>query len=571
MGLTTALFTGLSGLTTNSEAISVTGNNIANLNTTGFKASRVTFETQILTNLATASGPSSELGGTNPIQVGQGTRIGAITRNFNNGSVAPTGVATDMAIEGDGFFVLSAEGAQRFTRAGNFQLDRDFNLVNPDGGRLQGYGIDADFNIIDDGGLVDLHVPVGMLTLAEATKSVALVGNLSTDGDVAVNASQFRSEPLFDQSLDSVADSSILLTDLRGVSTVSMFSTGDIITVTGVTKGGTMLPDRTFEVGWADTSGSDAQGQTLQALMSFLNNVLGIDNSVSGGVTLDPDGSGRILIEGNTGEVNDIDIDSGNIIVNELTNPTEPLKFNQHQAAGGESVRTTFVAYDSLGSPMQVDVSIVLETKANTGTTWRYYAQSKADTDVDRVLGNGVLEFDTNGSFVSVSDPSFTIDRDDTGAFSPQQISLTFSSPEGALSALADSNSQVTAMRQDGSPVGTLQDFNVSENGTIVGVFSNGQLRDLGRVTLAKFANPVGLVEEGANLFAVSANSGMPAIVGPGIGGTGRIIGESLELSNTELSNEFINLINYSTGFSASSRVLTTSDRLIQELLATVR
>lgn len=570
MGLTTALFTGLSGLTTNSEAISVTGNNIANLNTTGFKASRVTFETQILSNLAAASGPSSELGGTNPIQVGQGTRIGAITRNFNDGSIAPTGVATDMAIEGDGFFVLSAEGAQRFTRAGNFQLDRDFNLVNPDGGRLQGYGIDADFNITQDGGLVDLHVPVGMLTLAEATKSVALVGNLNTNGDVAVNGSKLRSETLFDQGLNRVADPAISLTELRSVSVVSMFSTGDIITVTGVTKGGATLPDRTFEVGLGNTSGSDAHGQTLQDLMSFLNNVLGIDNSISGGVELDPE-NGWILVEGNTGELNDIVIDSGNILVNELTNLTEPMRFHQNRAADGESVRTTFVAYDSLGAPMQVDVSIVLEAKANTGTTWRYYAQSKDDTDAARMLGSGLLEFDTNGSFVSVSDPSFSIDRDDTGAFSPQQISLAFSSPEGSLSALADSSSQVTAMRQDGSPVGTLQDFSVSENGTIVGVFSNGLLRDLGRVTLAKFANPVGLVEEGANIFAVSANSGMPAIGEPGTGGTGRIIGESLELSNTELSNEFINLINYSTGFSASSRVLTTSDRLIQELLATVR
>ena len=214
---------------------------------------------------------------------------------------------------------------------------------------------------------------------------------------------------------------------------------------------------------------------------------------------------------------------------------------------------------------------MVLEAKANTGTTWRYYAQSQSDTDVDRVLGSGTLDFNVNGTFVSVSDPSFVIDRDHTGALSPQEISLAFSSPEGSLSALADSTSQITALRQDGSPVGTLQDFSVREDGTIVGVFSNSLLRDLGRVTLAKFVNPVGLVEEGANLFAVSSNSGIPAIVEPGTGGAGRIMGGALELSNTELSNEFINLINYSTGFTASSRVLTTSDRLIQELLATVR
>jgi len=570
MGLTTALFTGLSGLKTNSEAISVTGNNIANLNTTGFKASRVTFETQILNNLAPAAGPSAELGGTNPIQIGLGTRIGAITRNFNDGSLAPTGVATDMAIEGNGFFVLGFEGNQRYTRAGNFQLDRDFNFVNPDGGRLQGYGIDADFNVIE-GVLTDLHLPVGVLKLAEATDSVVLAGNLSTDGDAAVNESILHSNALFGTDLMPVTDAAELLTDLRDGTAAPMFADGDIVSVTGITKGSGTLPDRTFEVGVTNTSGSDANGATLQDLMMFLDDVLGIDNSVSGGVSLDARGTGEIVIQGNTGAVNDIVIDSGNIIVNESMNPTLPLKFNKLQGADGESVRTTFVGYDSLGSPLQVDVSIVLESKEKTGTTWRYYVQSKDDTDVDRVLGNGLLEFDTNGSFVSVSDPSFTIDRDGTGAFSPQQISLTFSSPDGSLSALADSTSQVTALRQNGSPLGTLQDFSVSEDGTIVGVFSNSLLRDLGRVTLAKFVNPVGLVGEGANLFTVSANSGIPAIVGPGTGGTGRIVGGTLELSNTELSNEFINLINYSTGFTASSRVLTTTDRLIQELLQTVR
>ena len=88
---------------------------------------------------------------------------------------------------------------------------------------------------------------------------------------------------------------------------------------------------------------------------------------------------------------------------------------------------------------------------------------------------------------------------------------------------------------------------------------------------LAKFANPVGLIEEGASLFNVTANSGIPGIVAPGTGGAGRIIGGALELSNADLSNEFISLINYSTGFTASSRILTTSDRLIQELLASIR
>lgn len=570
MGLTTALFTSLSGLTSNSEAISVTGNNIANLNTTGFKASRVTFETQILQTLEQASAPSADLGGSNPSQVGLGTSIGAITRNFNTGSLAPTGVATDLAIEGNGFFVLNVEGAQRFTRAGNFQLDRDFNLVNADGGLVQGFGVDDEFNVAE-GVLTNVNIPVGVLTLAEATKGVTLTGNLNTNGDVAFKGSRITSDSLYVAG-GKPAVTTDALTSLFDSTGSPRFMAGDLITVTGVQKGNATIAEQSFEVGRTNTLNADSNGETLGEFVAFIEDILGIDTNVSGGVTIN--GAGRIVINGNTGAVNDIALASENILLNQTTNSSLPFVFHKDAQTGfadGESVRTTFVAYDSLGSPLRIDVAMVLEDKTNTGTTWRYYAQSDNDTDLDRVLGSGVLEFDTNGAIISTSQDTFTIDHDNTGAFSPQQIKLTFDAPVGSLSALADRTSQLAALDKDGSPIGTLQSFSVSDDGTIVGVFSNSLLRDLGRIVLGQFVNPVGLLEEGANLFSASANSGIPTILQPGQGGSGRIIGGALELSNAELSNEFISLINASTGFSASSRVLTTSDRLMQELLATLR
>lgn len=572
MGLTTALYTGLSGLTANSESISVTGNNIANLNTTAFKASRVTFETQILDMFSPASGPSKGLGGTNPVQVGLGTNLASVTQNFSDGALVTTGVASDLAIEGNGFFVVELAGVERYTRAGNFQLDRDFNLVNPDGGIVQGFGVDSDFNVIK-GVLTNVNIPIGVLTSAEMTQNVTLGGNLNADGDIGINSTVITSDAIYSDSPPSIpALTGDMLNSLYDVGGNQLFMTGDVITITGATKGGTTLPDRTFEVGPNNTTGSDSHGEILSDFNGFLEDVLGIDTAVSGGVSVI--GSGQIVIRGNTGTVNDIELAGGNIIVNRDTNPTLPFGLNKDALTGladGESVRTSFVAYDTLGTPLQIEISMVLENKTNAGTTWRYYAQSNDDTDLDRVLGNGQLNFDINGKLVGVTNPSFTIDRTNTGALTPQQITLGFSGQYGSLSGLTDTSSQMTALSQDGSPIGTLQSFNVKDDGTISGVFSNSLIRDLGQIVLAKFTNPVGLVEAGGNLFDDTANSGIAAIVQPGSGGTGRIVGGALELSNTELSNEFINLINASTGFTASSRILTTSDRLIQELLATVR
>lgn len=571
MGLTTALYTALSGLTTNATLLSVAGNNISNINTTGFKASRMTFETQILQNLSPASAPTSNLGGTNPAQIGLGAREGTITRDFSNGSLQLTGVSTDMAIEGNGFFVVDVAGVRRFTRVGAFTLDSNFNLVNPDGGLVQGFAVDDDFNVIE-GVVGNVLIPVGILTLAEATSLVRFTGNLNSGGDEATMGSITTSDPLYSDATQTTAavagDALATLFDNTGT---ALFAVGDVITVSGATKGGATLPDKTFEIGPANTTGSDDFGTTLQDFIDFLDDIMGLDTAANPSAGIAVSGAGEIVVTGNTGTVNNIALDTGDIVVNQTTTPTLPFDWTQTQDADGESVRTSFVAFDSLGTAMTIDMSFVLETKDNTGTTWRFYIQSEDDTDLDRVLGSGTVSFDTDGQFATATAASLTIDRNNTGAVTPQTISVSFVNPDGSISALESVTSVVNTLSQDGSAMGTLSGFTISENGTIVGVFSNSLLRDLGRVVLAKFANPQGLVEVGANLFDVTANSGDPQIVSAGAGGAGRIVGGALELSNVELSEQFINLITATTGFSASSRVLSTSDRLVQELLAAIR
>jgi len=583
MPLQTSLFTGLAGLSVHSRMLDVTGNNISNVNTIAFKKSRISFETQISQTLRNGSAPSADLGGTNPAQSGLGVRLGSIHRDFSDGGFMPSGISTEMAIEGSGFFILNDNGSERYTRAGNFTLDRDYNLVAANGGLVQGYGVDEEFSIVE-GILTDVNIPIGVLTVADATTEVRFKGNLHAGGDTATQGSLITTQALYSDALATVAATSA--TALNSVYDTAggavLFSTGDVITVTGMSKGGATLPDHTFEVGPANTTGSDDYGTTLGDLLDFLDEHIGIDSAVSGGIQVSDgvtaiDGTvwpaGQVVVLGNTGEKNDLSMEAASIIVNQATSPTTPFTFTKQQSADGESVRTTFVVYDTLANPVLVDLTVVLEGKSNSGTTWRFYAQSEDDSDLDRTMTNGLLSFDTNGNYVSSTVGAISIDRDSTGAFTPLQVSLTFESDGESVYALADQqeNSEVSAYYQDGSPMGTLEDFNVNSDGELIGVFSNGLMRTLGRIPLATLANSMGLEEVSANMYRTSVNSGIAVVVNPGSSGAGTIIGRATELSNVELSDEFITLISASTGFSANARVITTSERLIQELLASVR
>ena len=142
MGLTTALNTSLNGLQLNETAIEVIGNNIANAATNGYKASAVQFTTQLSRTLSVGSAPQGQNGGTNPRQVGLGSTTAAIRRDFSQGAITTSTSPSDLAIEGEGFFVLSGADGQVYTRNGNFTLNNQSQLVNADGLRVKGYGID---------------------------------------------------------------------------------------------------------------------------------------------------------------------------------------------------------------------------------------------------------------------------------------------------------------------------------------------------------------------------------------------------------------------------------------------
>ncbi|MCH2162594.1 MAG: flagellar hook-basal body complex protein, partial [Phycisphaerales bacterium] len=445
-----------------------------------------------------------------------------------------------------------------------------------------GYAVDEQFNIVD-GNLVELNIPVGTQTLAEATRNVLFNGNLNASGDVATTGSvhttrAYYTDPEMTIPADPTTDlttTTIYMSDGADGSVIAFDHTAPdrSITISGVEKGGKDLGTATFAISAGAVEGTDDFGTTFQDYIDFMDEYLGLDSTavggssdLGGGITMV---DGQITITGNEGTVQDLVMDTGDITVNGPgAGAGNPMVTTKVSEADGESVRTSFVVYDSLGTPLTIDLTFVLQdTTPSGGTTWEFIAESGHNDALDRMLGLGEVSFDTNGRFVSASNQTFSIERAN-GAVNPLSVSLDFDSGTDTVSSFTDTASNFAAVYQDGSPIGTLANFSIGEDGVISGAFTNGLTRSIGQVALAKFSNPAGLVDSGDNLFKSGPNSGTPLISTPREFGTGRVVGGALELSNVDLSQEFINMILASTGYSAASRVITTTDELITQLLA---
>ncbi|TVQ31260.1 MAG: flagellar hook-basal body complex protein [Phycisphaeraceae bacterium] len=583
MASTTSLLTGLSGLNANSRRLEVIGNNISNINTTAYKSNTMHFAPALSRNFSLGTAPSASNGGTNPGQVGLGVKVAGTQRNFNNGAIATTGVNTDLALEGNGFFIVERGDQQFYSRAGAFQLNSQRDLVTISGERVKGYSVDDNFNIVE-GQLVDLNIPVGSLTIAEATRNVEFQGNLNanvnglpTQGSLTTFDQLFLSTAMGNPPLvgtDTLVDTLGTPAD----PTMAQFPAANApyqFTIAGAQKGTRTVPTQTLEI--------DAM-TTVNDLINFINDVFGIvpgltnpDGSTSGAQI---DGAGQLTIVGNTGESNNITLEQGHISIRDMNNVavTNPFTLSQNpleELADGESVRTTFIIYDSLGAPVQIDLTMVFEEATNEGTTWRFFVDSADNLDpmdMGLNIGTGVVSFDNFGQLIDATPVQIQVQRQNTGAVTPLVFSLNFSSGQNAVSALVDANpdadSAIAATFQDGLPIGTLATFSFGEDGRITGSFTNGVTRTIGQVAVANFTNPEGLVDSGNNLFSAGPNSGNAIVTTPQNFGTGRLIGAALEQSNVDLGAEFTNLILTTTGYSAASRVITTTDQLLQLLVS---
>ncbi|MAT81603.1 MAG: hypothetical protein CMJ29_08150 [Phycisphaerae bacterium] len=610
MGSTNALFTGLTGLLSNQQRLDVIGNNIANVNTTAFKSSRMLFSTLYAQTMSLGSPPGAA-GGTNPSQIGHGSMVAGTQRNFAGGAITATGIATDMAIDGEGFFVVQMNGEQLFTRDGAFQLDENRRLVTSQGAYVMGWGVDDQWQIVG-GQLQPLEIQLGALSVAEATTQIYLDGELNASGDAATSGSIHRSSPLWADVLmttpigptwdpedpDAPSGAQIDLTVAgnniysdAGDETAQLAIEGGAlatITVSGVEKNGQSMGTHSFVFG-SEADAADLEvsghGSTMEDFTEWLEGVLGLHHDDIGGQSLggriEIDRTGSLVIIGNEGTVQDLDISSSDITVAyggettghpEAGEPiTQPFRLSAEQEADGESVRTTFVAYDSLGETVTVHVSMVLqETVEGGGTAWTFLAESPDASGLARIVGSGTLMFDQTGSLVSASSTSISIPRDN-GSDTPLVLNLDFDEGVDGVTAPADSTSSIAAVSQNGFPGGELVSFGVDDDGTIIGAFTNGATRILGQVSLAIFANPGGLQDVGDNFYRVGPNSGEAVITAPGTLGAGRVVTGALEMSNVDLSQEFINMILASTGYQASSRVINASNEMLDQLMLMAR
>ncbi|RLB12735.1 MAG: flagellar hook protein FlgE [Deltaproteobacteria bacterium] len=414
-----SMFTAITGLRSNNLAMGVIGNNVANINTWGFKAQRYSFADILGASIGN-------------LRVGGGTKLSNITPNFTQGSVLNTGNPLDMAIDGNGFFIVKnpLESADYYTRVGQFIVDDTGNVSTPEGYVLQGWKIDEDGNI---GTTLENINLANISSLPKATSQVQIGMNLNKEDSVPTQA--WNLDPNNGPATDSYNYSTnTVVYDAYGTAhTVSLYFR--------------KTADNTWEVHYVYKNDSDQY------------------------------------------------VDAG----------TQTLTFNSDPAGSLKS--------DNSSTPIQF-------------TDW--------NIDINFDYGTGT---DEGGSGL-----------DGTTQFSQ------------------DSN--ISFIHQNGQEAGSLtRDVTIDEDGYLYGIFSNGTIRPLYKIPIAKFSSPWNLEELGNNVYGITNKSGQPIIGNAGIGGRGKILSGYLEQSNVDLATEFTNLILSQRAFQANARIITTADELLTELV----
>jgi flagellar hook protein FlgE len=483
-----SLFSGVSGLRNHQFRMDVIGNNIANVNTVSFKTGRVAFKEGFAQLLTGAQRPPGDQGGTNPIQIGLGSQIGSVDTLFAQGNLETTGLKTDVAIQGNAFFVVRKGNQSYYTRAGNFQLDGQGELVSPTNGFVV-QGRMATNGVLSDS-VTDITLPFGQKVTARPTSKLTLAGNLDA------SATNFDLTAAVPNGFNATTRAAAANSGSYQSATIAAFDqlgnkveTKVWLWKTGANQWDWKLDTAALPTGW--TPGASTPGDNS-------------GNNIAGRLQFDP----------NTGLLSNSAI---------TTN---------YSADVGTAPPATLAAVP-------------------TGA-WT----SPQSTPVVNLTGPGGVTLSMNLDLGATMKPS--------GATSVVAGSLL------GLTQFAGQNNAV--MRdQNGFASGTLQDFSVDRTGTITGSFTNGTSLTLGQIVLADFNNPSGLLRVGDNMYAVSGNSGT-AVLGYALSGSqSAVTSGALEMSNVDLAQEFTNMIVAQRGFQANSKVITTADELLSDVVGLKR
>ncbi len=469
MSLLSSLFSGVTGMTAYGNAMSIIGNNIANVNTSGFKAGRPIFGDILSQSLGASS------------QIGRGVELTKVDTLFQQGSFSSTENITDLAIDGSGFFEVKNANGTFFTRAGNFHFDAGGYLVNPDGLRLQGSPI---MNGNVTGSVVDVQIE-------SLTGSPKPTGNGTNTGNgVQISA-----------NLDSRSVTPSLAFDPLNASVTSNFSTS--ITVYDSLGNGHLL-NIYFR---KDVAGTVTDGSGTAQAVNIWNYFITTD--------------GADITGGTTGE--------------------------QTQVGAGK------LEFDSSGLLSRVGI----QTAAGPPPVYSYPATGLATFNFD--FSGGATQGQTIG--FNFGDPLNSGGTDAAAA-----TSLANNTGRSGITQYG-ATSAISYQKQDGYTLGSLRNISISQQGVVTGIYTNGQTIDLYQIFLADFKSPSDLLKQGKNLFSQSKDSGEPIVGPPGTSGKGTVVANSLEMSNVDLAAEFVNMITTPRGFTANTRVISTSDAMLTELV----
>ena len=499
-----SLYAGVSGLRNNQVRMDVIGNNIANVNTVAFKAGRVTFKEGFAQLLQGASRPPGDQGGINPIQIGLGMQIGSIDQVFSQGNLETTGLNTDVAIQGDSFFVVRKGNQSYYTRAGNFQVDALGQLVSPANGFIV-QGRMYENGVLQDG-IQDIRLPFGQKVSAKPTSEIKLAGNLSASapafqGDF--NDPLVRALPVNEKAW---TETQIAVFDSQG------------------TKHDVKLQMwKTSPNTWDWRIDPIASAQTFDVTTDSA--------SPPSDIALPTPPAGYEILPENVKVYSSTGV--------EFSSPTD------FSVAAGPPPALQFTA----SMPSNSEISVAYFMSPTTATA----SENSGTFTFD---GTGIINTNVSASL------NFAV----PGA-NPVEIDLVLGGGVNGLTQFASTSSTAVLRDQNGYTAGTLENFSIDRFGLITGFFTNGTTNPLARIVLGDFNNPSGLLRIGDNMYQESANSG-GAVLGFALEGSqSQLTSGALEMSNVDLAQEFTNMIVAQRGFQANSKVVSTSDEMLQELM----
>ncbi|MCL2197710.1 MAG: flagellar hook protein FlgE [Defluviitaleaceae bacterium] len=569
-----SMFSGVSSLRVHQTRMDVIANNIANVNTDGFKASRATFADSFYQNLQGASGPDPAFGrsGRNPQQVGLGLNLASIDNLMHQGIARRTDNALDVAIEGGGFFIVRDRGgANMFTRAGRIERDAHWNL-HIGGNMLMGWSTIPDANTpgghaVDRGLLVPLAITGDKRQMpSEPTTLINIEGNLRTT-QLSYNAATGEHYRMFPKTIyDSLGNPYVVNVRMvyhqqfsEASDSPHSYWTMEFPTVYVNMDPATGSVDRTAtgDIDFRETLPTPAPaGNWVPVVRAFLEgdtrNPSFISICLLGGAGTMASG-GRDDFVRNAQTSMTVAFDSnGNFVGMGLT--------TQAAVAGPPAVPAgSPIAFLSSAQAAPALGMGAIDPTATTGPTWVRGNVFQANiVPIAGVAPAATLGY-TAGSTSYYHPGPTTTPPIDTVVTRVGHLTFNFQ----GLGQRGTENTTIRALMQDGGGPGRLEDIMIGADGTIRGRFSNGRDRVLGQIPLAFFDNPAGLERAGNSLWRETANSG-PF---DGVGLIGAMIGGALEGSNVDLANEFTDMITTQRGFQAASRTITVSDEMLQELV----